>query len=161
VAAPKAGLGYQVQVYGLERWTKDLTTTRAAIPHFVVDANRKVGEIVKQETINRMNRQFKLPRAERTGALERSVFVSKDPVLTPTTQGIFVGIGRVGEGVPYAGWWEYGYEGGAGHPPPFRLYAPHGRTLYPGIRRRWPEIRAIYEVVARRLGNRMMQGKGA
>lgn len=155
--SPTGGLGYNVQVYGLETWSKSLMQATVATPHFVRDANKKVGDIVAQETINRMNRQFKLPRSERTGKLERSVFTSPDPELKPTAQGHFVGIGKVAEGVPYAGWWEYGYESDD-NPPPYRLYAPGGRTIFPGIRRRWPEIRAIYEGVAKMLGSAFFRG---
>jgi hypothetical protein len=146
-----------VTVTGLEAWETNLFSMRAALPHFVDAANREASDIVQQETIRRMERQFKLPRDQRTGALSRSVFIAPQGDLTHGNDGKITLTGTVGEGINYAGWWEYGYEKDV-HPPPFRLYAPRGRTIYPSIRRKWPEIRALYVAVANRLGKMSERG---
>lgn len=148
-----AELGYRVTVVGLDRFQKNLLKAEAILPPAVVTANQIVGDMIVNETMKRMNRQFKLPRSERTGALAMSVFTSAQPVLGSGMHGQLILIGGIGgDDIPYAGWWEYGYEKDV-HPPPFRLFAPRGRTLYPAIRKLFPKIRATYEGVADLVAN--------
>lgn len=145
-------LGFRVSVHGLDTWQKYCVQSQARIPLYVIAANKQVADMVSNETRRRMDRQFKLPRSERTGELAMSVFTMAQPGLGISQHGHLVLIGGVGQDIPYAGWWEYGYEKDV-HPPPFRLFAPRGRTLYPAIRKLYPAIRTIYEGVANRLGN--------
>lgn len=151
-------ISYRVTVHGLEPWKRHLVQAQVKVPYYVRDANKKVADMVSNETRRRMERQFKLPRGERTGALAMSVFHMADPTITEGLQGRLIVLGGFGDEIPYAGWWEYGYEKDV-HPPPFRLFAPRGRTLYPAIRKLYPQIRAIYETVATRLSNAVSRGE--
>lgn len=149
--------GYRFTVHGLETWQSRLNVAKTKLPYYVKDANRQASGILRMEIIRRMERQFVVPRARRTNRLVQSVFTDGHAEMKAGGNSIQL-VGTIGRGIDYAGWWEYGYERDE-HPPPFRLFAPRGRTIYPALRRKGPQIQAIYVGVARRLSNHFGMGR--
>lgn len=146
-----SGLRYGVEVEGLDELLREVAAAQIELPALISKANADVAYIVMAETRERMQALFVLPASERTGALIHSTYVDEEPTFTEAGIG-----GRTGDGVPYAGWWEYGGDNKSPIGESMREFVKGGRTLYPAIRANREKIRAIYTGVATRVRRRFL-----
>ena len=138
---------YSVTVTGFDSMERSLARAAATTPGYVQTALTHAGDIVAQEVMRRMEREFRLARDKRTGALTMSVFHSKSPEAVLGENLMF---GKLSD-VPYAFWWEYGGSNKSPRGQAHRKFVPKGRTVYPSINAKFAEIQVLMEAVAERV----------
>lgn len=152
-------MNYRVTVRGLKTLRESIQAGAAELYVDLEVANQKVGDLVREETIARMELQFTTPLDERTGELVASVETSRNPRLTLVPQSgrrvaLAVAMGELGD-LPYTYWWEYGGDNKSPIGQRYRKVVQGGRSLYPSVKHLYPHIRAIYQVAGERLADRI------
>jgi len=121
-----------IDVKGLAELTRGMHSLVGSIDEASGDAFYDLAQIARAETA------AKVPH--RSGRLAASAAARRDAAGNTASVGI-------GDGVPYAGWIEFG--GGKDPQHAGRKYIKRGRYLYPTARRTARELRPVAELTAR------------
>lgn len=142
--------GFHIQVSGDEAARAALIRAAGELQAEVAAVHKEVAGMIERETKTLMAEQ--MVSDDRTGRLERSVKGKGTPTQIKVTIG--------GRNVPYAGWWEFGGWTKSPIGNTHREIIQGGRSLFPTVKEKRPEIYAALDAVARKVAETIVGFRG-